>query len=1146
MAASTSTRKPSSELIAAFARCAPKGHPCDSKALATLAQSFLALYSPKNPLPILYICWNHPWGIGDFVHTYDYAQRAEEVRGDESRIHIQRLCIISQDRLEQAKLFLSGVDPASIYLVDDEDDLFDPERARHSQYILWTNKKFKTHREHVQVFSDSENRELLAAFLREQQCVVNVSRPIDNADVLFILRHLSKRCHVQSFVEYGVNPDDALIKRGFVLVLHRKAMGLNATGIKFYEHLRTLAATVQTDEDKAQFLSRLQHESKEAKDFSNFLKPLMQADEEEAKYDKQETPEETKTLEASGATAKMVDPAATAFFARHYIISGHFQLSEGKSDFRDIQKSILSALGITDKPCILLFSSPKTTQAAKVFAEGYAYLGWAEYTYPLSTSLLALLKEHGVGAITIFDKDGKKTCPISDDSAHTRQLCFYDTPYLSGDNKDRLTLISHLLIKSGDSTISRLYSIASVSDTVFPYFQIRSWKMNLFSEMWREIQKSDPHLAHYILTLMRYVPITPHTSFSRGPSVPPEIFYGEELPAADYLAFIKKNHPLIRAEFSRYSKYSYSEHNVREEQAAILARALLFSILSSEQEELWDGLIRALPAWETDSGNFIFFAIATGNPALLQYLHAKDERLFFELLHRPYALLDQPWRPCDTVLYQLPIHGEEGGASLPGEGAPRLSEGKSEAETSVGEAPVPEGGTPRLGKAGEEENKRKMLQFAQDLQKPSLAICRDKVLVCGKNKKDVWQLSEFKLSDLDADEQKAITTFPFGMKKRWETEEEYKEETESTDKPFNYTHKTELCLFGSNPLFKTLRRGHALSLTDFAESLALYCQAGQAEGCANGLELALFNNFVELVDFLTAQSETLSCATWSNLMVPALVTKESESLTITKLREFLQRKIIFSIERSHIDLLILLHTANPEVFAQLLKISPGQGETKAVEGSGDLLSPLSAASPSSLSLASPSAFSLASPSTFSSASLSIFSPTSSSDSPAASPLSSAPASMPSLIKTMKLASDRGALGLASLLQEMIGLHILESTKKLVAHAKHGILAVFPTALEPYQKIISTFQKEVAQLETLLLTGTDAERNRDKVKQIEAALLQITSHRDFILGSSEKRAQMLKEACVQPENYLCRAKTRETLEELAEKKKDKPAPPTILD
>lgn len=207
------------------------------------AEEFTSLilhHVASNPVKILLCTWNHPWGIGDYVHNLDFAVHYEELVKSIPNIQINSLCFVPEEKIGLALELKKGkFDETASEVFNSKNTEFKPEIIEQHRHLIWTNDDKQG------VTLDDKPGQALSSYMSESagqySSIINISRTFAEDAVLtnFYYSALQSNVYMQSINEYGRWSNTSSFLYDSV------AMGVASqagqVGIKFSENILELA-----------------------------------------------------------------------------------------------------------------------------------------------------------------------------------------------------------------------------------------------------------------------------------------------------------------------------------------------------------------------------------------------------------------------------------------------------------------------------------------------------------------------------------------------------------------------------------------------------------------------------------------------------------------------------------------------------------------------------------------------------------------------------------------------------------------------------------------------------------------------------------------------------------------------------------------
>lgn len=215
-----------------------------------------------EPFNMVLLSWNHPFGIGDFMHNRNFSRFYRTILQDAKDIHLQSFCFISSSKIKQVKLLLDyELDSKHVYFFNADAEIFDLERAKYSQYVIWLSKEMdKEDMEKMEldnIIKPSENphriknKSILLEYLRIQKNMINVSREdLWEPTLRFMLENIDvKKGYLQSICELGVYAMCTIRSKTEKVVFDAVSMGVNSEvkeiGMQFSKNLMDIAQRIR-------------------------------------------------------------------------------------------------------------------------------------------------------------------------------------------------------------------------------------------------------------------------------------------------------------------------------------------------------------------------------------------------------------------------------------------------------------------------------------------------------------------------------------------------------------------------------------------------------------------------------------------------------------------------------------------------------------------------------------------------------------------------------------------------------------------------------------------------------------------------------------------------------------------------------------
>ncbi len=553
-------------------------------------------YSAENPYQLLLTTWNHPFGIGDFVHQLDFTELYYNLLKSQPHIKMQSICFISPEKQQLIKILLQGKDLGDIYFFDDEEK-FDPKRAETATAILWSSPEQKELLRDAEVIKHSKSSSLFKEYIKKNSSVLHISRiliPSDYEEVPVILTILEDK-FLQAIGEYGRYPEiqygkgygglgyDGLSqfnltkpgKRNYRQVDTAIGMGVCAgdAGIKFNENIRRQVKTVAEAGKAAFYKSRGE---------MDVLSKIIPKGREEDYFD-------THTL----AYGYLQEPAYFNLF-------------------------VASVAATSDKSYIDIITNAAVIEKFKL---------------PLDQKDLELLKAQGITSIEVIDGDDKRVIPIPYDEKpeKSKVLRFVSGSGMTNHQKEEIIALADVVAGSGDSSYSD-----AISAGKFPFFHSRPWKNCFFSSMVLTIEEARkngeiPRDLSLLTLYFKYI-----IGFEEADSFPYQdkgpVSAGEMVDHATFIAFIKENHRALQEQFQYYAEYLHENRNLAQEQNKLFNRSFVISILEKGSAEEINELLDLMPSWEIGPINFVYYAAKHRLSNVLDLLFRKNPRQFIQFM----------------------------------------------------------------------------------------------------------------------------------------------------------------------------------------------------------------------------------------------------------------------------------------------------------------------------------------------------------------------------------------------------------------------------------------------------------------------------------------------------------------------------------
>ncbi|CAM2904672.1 Ankyrin repeats (3 copies) [Legionella steigerwaltii] len=597
-----------------------------------------------KPLRILLYTWNHPFGIGDFVHNRDLLLYFEKLTGGDPRFQIQSFCILPPEKMKLAKAMIGDHLPVGKtddvdYFFDESVSDFDVTQADSSRFVIWTGDwseqrlcptGFMSREAAAMKYGTLEerNKAKLNEFLKKTDAALMVSRPVgglipsndgfiekDTRDVLQPLSHTFR----QALLELGVGPYQCYSPTNFIHIA--KSWGVNTS-------LETPEAGVKQSTHIRQYKSLALKMGK-------------------AKFLQDYNPELLATI-----VGKNASPAETqAYFEKHHIGFGYLQEEDKFCSF------LLANVAQADsKKDIDLF----TNFTGEKFDNFFKYLE----KHP---QVIKFLQNEGVGVIEGPDNREILLLP----EGQGRKISVRNFSGMSDDHKDCMIAIANTNAGSGDTSYSEEMDAASIGfpdlpDSLsVPFLQPREWKGGFFKGLLTDMSEGEhlPDLSilrEYIKRQLGLVPDEGLTAAQREQSKNqlfreygrydgrgPNLSKDDIIITTDveFAEFIKKNREALMKQWHLYCEHVSKNHDASAEQNNFFMRNIVSSVLLHGTPKEVAELLRVFPDWEHDGINFVLLAADLNHMELLDQLFKENKEQFIKLISRETLLATGPNHP---------------------------------------------------------------------------------------------------------------------------------------------------------------------------------------------------------------------------------------------------------------------------------------------------------------------------------------------------------------------------------------------------------------------------------------------------------------------------------------------------------------------
>lgn len=549
----------------------------DFVSLPSLANEHLSrLEKTGFPLTLLLVAYNHPWGIGDFVHIRDFfifCKKYFKENYPNRLIRIHSILFLSHARQKLAELLLDGlISKDEVYIFDDDkNNIFSPQE--NNAFIIYVTSKYGNDL-CPGPFSrkDLNNGTSLENYVRLHNNVINISRPVHvlhRGEIpSLICSALLKNSYSQSIQEYGSPP---VIYEGNSVLYDSISMGLGLTevGIKLFPDLITQ--------------KNLAGDKKAIIESSICLKTLLHLT----------SPEEIEN-----------------YAQRHIIGFGHLQ------DSIHLKYFVLTVLALSESRGLSI-DIITNCQYVSDFIN--------EMDISSNSPLRKILITHHISSIQY----GNNSIKLSD-SESKQELRFLNTSGITEQDKLPLMLIADVHAGSGDSSYSEV-----ISSNGFPFFQSRVWKEYFFVGMLGSIDELEKNKTEDLSLFKEYIKILIGFSSKtiRGTQNDITLLNVEDY----YFQFLKANYQKIKKQYEFYQSYVYENKNVCDAQVKMINRTLIASILINGTPEEIKKLLQLYTDWKMGDNNFVLFAASTRNEGLLNLLYENNQKKISALLFEPHG-----------------------------------------------------------------------------------------------------------------------------------------------------------------------------------------------------------------------------------------------------------------------------------------------------------------------------------------------------------------------------------------------------------------------------------------------------------------------------------------------------------------------------